>query len=329
MATSPVARPQFHLFPDDNTQHFQAAQPLHQPPVHSHYRPFSTLYTDPPYIDLQPPRKPSRLKRASSVGAMQALSHMMPGRDKTSKPNPFSLSNAPKMPAALKFKSRWSPAHDDSEPAPAAMKKKRSMASLFSSAEALVESGNGEPITGQRRSPLGAAYHVSTPPPSASVHKAPPSAHKAVAFKDSTSDPDLQSPFLPKDIWSKRNNMSLHPYHDRVPYMQAYNPILLDKCVLSRIYAAFLADFSIASDYHTDILLRHLSEGRPSFHDFGKKPPATILDLGCGQGHWTLYTASVWKQSQITGVDIVDITLPAFETTDNLFFKQANLCVAW
>jgi hypothetical protein len=35
--------------------------------------------------------------------------------------------------------------------------------------------------------------------------------------------------FIPKSIWAKRHNMKLHPYHQDVPYMQAYDPILLDR----------------------------------------------------------------------------------------------------
>ncbi len=53
--------------------------------------------------------------------------------------------------------------------------------------------------------------------------------------------------------------------------------------------------------------------------------PATVLDLVVARaiGSYTLLTSG--RQSQITGLDIVDITLPAFETTENAWFKQGNL----
>lgn len=63
----------------------------------------------------------------------------------------------------------------------------------------------------------------------------------------------------------------------------------------------------------------------PTFHDFGSKPPQTVLDLGCGQGHWVLEAAAIWKDSQITGFDMVDVTLPAFGSTDNVKFVRGNL----
>jgi SAM-dependent methyltransferase len=100
--------------------------------------------------------------------------------------------------------------------------------------------------------------------------------------------------------------MKLHPYHQDVPYMQAYDPILLD------------------SDRYSDLLLRRLNHGYPSFHHYGKNPPATVLDLGCGPGHWVLHAATVWKTSQVTGLDLVDLALPGFETTENANFVLGN-----
>lgn len=238
-------------FPDSNSPlqpRFPSPQP--RPRIQSHYRPFSTLFSEAPYTDA-PPHTHPRLKRSSSVGAMQALSNMgialAGSKDKSKTPKDSSsprFPSAPRMPASLRFKSKRT--DDDSastssgttRPSPAAvhMKKKRSMASLFTSSDAPnVGSGNGDPNTGLRRSPL-VAHHVSPPPlPTPDNGNKTSPANKALL---STSDPDILSIFLPKDIWSRRHNMTLHPYHERVPYMQAYDPILLDKCVyLPHIYA--------------------------------------------------------------------------------------------
>ena len=81
------------------------------------------------------------------------------------------------------------------------------------------------------------------------------------------------------------------------------------------------------SDRYSDLLLRRLNHGYPSFHNYGKNPPATVLDLGCGPGHWVLHAATVWKTSQITGLDLVDLALPGFETADNANFVLGNLYV--
>ncbi|KAG7449461.1 uncharacterized protein BT62DRAFT_1003043 [Guyanagaster necrorhizus] len=58
-------------------------------------------------------------------------------------------------------------------------------------------------------------------------------------------------------------------------------------------------------------LLKHLnSVDGPSFHHYGNNPPATVLDLGCGEGHWMLDAAVAWKGygTKVTGFDMVDIT---------------------
>ena len=52
-----------------------------------------------------------------------------------------------------------------------------------------------------------------------------------------------------------------------------------------------------------------------------------VLDLGCGPGHWVLHAASTWKTSKVIGLDLVDLTLPAFETTENAHFVLGNLYV--
>ncbi|KAI0828909.1 hypothetical protein BC628DRAFT_1178336 [Trametes gibbosa] len=91
----------------------------------------------------------------------------------------------------------------------------------------------------------------------------------------------------------RRRNMPHHPFrYEDVPYMQAYSQILLE------------------NDFQTHELLRRLAPiDSPTFHSFGKKAPAEVLDLGCGEGFWVLQAAKMWKPShtRVTGLDLVDL----------------------
>jgi hypothetical protein len=83
------------------------------------------------------------------------------------------------------------------------------------------------------------------------------------------------------------------------------------------------------ADLYTDILLQRLvPSGSPTFHDYGKRPPAFVLDLGCGPGHWMLYAAGVWKSSIITGLNLVNLTLPEVATTENVHFRRGTCMVS-
>ncbi|KAI0720115.1 hypothetical protein C8T65DRAFT_706094 [Cerioporus squamosus] len=87
--------------------------------------------------------------------------------------------------------------------------------------------------------------------------------------------------------------MPHHPFRSEdVPYMQAYNQM------------------SLENDYQTHQLLCRLKPGdSPTFHKFGKKPPADVLDLGCGEGFWVHHAAKLWKSSntKVTGLDLIDV----------------------
>ncbi|TFK25141.1 hypothetical protein FA15DRAFT_680390 [Coprinopsis marcescibilis] len=65
------------------------------------------------------------------------------------------------------------------------------------------------------------------------------------------------------------------------------------------------------NDRHTGDLLHRLNgTTSPSFYDYGNIPPMTVLDLGCGQGHWVVDAAIAWKGhgTKVTGYDMVDIS---------------------
>ncbi|KDR85662.1 hypothetical protein GALMADRAFT_205035 [Galerina marginata CBS 339.88] len=312
MAALTTTRPVSQILSDDFDLFPDPLGPL--PPSskrrQSHYRPFSTLYTESPYIEID--TKPTRLKRASSVGGLQAFQTMTFFKSKkdSSSTTPQIGSPGRKVSAPLKLKAKRDDtkkptASSSTRPLspPSRLKTKRSMASIFTGSDATATAPiSASPESVNLFSPL-ASGSVSAHP------STPEDPHKSVKFKETEPRPDHGPPpqtFVPMNIWAKRHNMKLHPYGSEAVYMQAYDPILLE------------------NDRYSELLLQRLSNGYPSFYDYGKKPPATALDLGCGEGHWVLFASSIWKTSQITGFDLVDIALPTFETTENVHFVQGN-----
>ncbi|CAA7268092.1 unnamed protein product [Cyclocybe aegerita] len=296
------------------------------PPGHarrrSHYRPFSTLYTESPYIEFDGPPATCR-KRVSSIGGLQAFAAMGMGmnfmdrgkkrerereeRTEACRLLPIKVTDSvvsnprPTTPSPL-CDSLAPPNAQDSSPsssrlAPVAprVKKKRSMVSLFNSSDS--PSSDDSPLR---------SHSPSLSPPQKPEDTQKLSSRKHMLRNAKQGDVDPTQHFVPKSIWAKRHNMKLHPYQGDAPYMQAYDPILLE------------------SDRYTDILFQRLSNGSPSFYDYGKKPPANVLDLGCGPGYWILHGANVWRNTKFTGFDLVDITLAAFETMENVEFVQGN-----
>ena len=57
--------------------------------------------------------------------------------------------------------------------------------------------------------------------------------------------------FLPKNIWARQHNMKLHPYQKRVPYMQAYDPISLQRYVHMSTIVVNLTSYTPAIDIRT------------------------------------------------------------------------------
>lgn len=86
------------------------------------------------------------------------------------------------------------------------------------------------------------------------------------------------------------------------------------------------------SDRLTEVLLQKInSNGSPTFHDYGVKPPMNVLDLGCGFGRWVVEAAVTWKSfgTQVTGLDLVDVSKLNSEldgaSLDNITWVRGNL----
>lgn len=62
------------------------------------------------------------------------------------------------------------------------------------------------------------------------------------------------------------------------------------------------------------MLLRRITPNHgPSFHDYGERPPARVLDLGCGRGDWIVDAAGSWPNTHFTGLDLVRIASASWE----------------
>ncbi|KAF6759407.1 hypothetical protein DFP72DRAFT_1063782 [Ephemerocybe angulata] len=108
------------------------------------------------------------------------------------------------------------------------------------------------------------------------------------------------------------------------------------KRIKSRIGAYPLDPYDtilLDNDRHTGDLLNRLNgTGCPSFYEYGSDPPATVLDLGCGQGHWVVDAAIAWKGhgTKVTGYDMVDISKVLLPwavkqgVADNIRFVRGN-----
>ncbi|KAF8899220.1 hypothetical protein BD779DRAFT_68171 [Infundibulicybe gibba] len=327
MASTSAARPVSHLPSPPSSaspvaDHFTLSQ--RRPQVASHYRPFSIVSSssnDDSCPPLQRKPRPLSLARPFSSSNLSALATMGfnfkdigGGRDKEhSRLRKVSDSHKARPSPLARTTSSTSVALDRPSSSSGGrfinkIKKKKSFVSLFTD------------VTSNPPGPV--------PPPSGSPNplveeQEEPAPHTKPEQRDEEDDYEVTDRFVRKNIWIKRNSMKLHPYPSEAPYMQAYDPILLEKCVIFCIGGAHYS--SPPSDRQTDMLLRRLNpSGSPSFHDYGQIPPSKILDLGCGQGHWILEAATAWPQSHVTGLDLVNVSLPSCENVENLQFVRGN-----
>ncbi|PPQ96782.1 hypothetical protein CVT26_006266 [Gymnopilus dilepis] len=81
-----------------------------------------------------------------------------------------------------------------------------------------------------------------------------------------------------------------------------------------------------------ELLMRLNPTASPSYHNYGNMPPTSVLDLGCGEGHWVVDAAIAWKGygTKVTGYDMVDISQRLLSwaeeqgVKDNIRFVQGN-----
>ncbi|EAU92602.2 hypothetical protein CC1G_06613 [Coprinopsis cinerea okayama7 len=322
-------------------------QPERPRAVRSHYRPHSTLYLDERPVShyqqqqrssvLVKARRQSTLERSASVSIAMGLGVMKRSADKDRAKELTKLrirklsehSGTPPLspltpsPTAESTKRVSRPrtaggettsSERSSSSGTAALHKvkaQRSMASLFSAAadvspsmassDSIPRSKSSAPPSSFRPTKMDVDRLPQTPttPRSKRSSRVEFDDHQKGKLKKDTT-------FMDNNVWLSQSNTKVHPYFGEAPYMQAYDTQCLE------------------NDRYSELLLQRLSPTSPSFHDYGKKPPLTVLDLGCGQGHWALRAASLWPNSRITGFDIMDITLPTFQTTENLTFVKGN-----
>ncbi|KAK0230616.1 hypothetical protein IW262DRAFT_1262797 [Armillaria fumosa] len=156
-----------------------------------------------------------------------------------------------------------------------------------------------KPSQDQSQANTGSDFSDPSSPRSFSVDTA--------SFIGSTSF-SIEPQWTPTSSPSKRNSYPLDPY----------DSILLEQDRLG-----------------TELLKRLNSVDGPSFHHYGNNPPATVLDLGCGEGHWMLDAAVAWKGygTKVTGFDMVDITKSLRTAaarngvSENISFVKGNLYV--
>ncbi|KAF9531876.1 hypothetical protein CPB83DRAFT_891220 [Crepidotus variabilis] len=306
MVTSESATPVQHRFSSSLDSPTSSASPT--PTRTSHYRPFSTLLTHSPYSEHSTPQS---LKRSSSSSGFQALQMGLHFKAKQEHRH-IQVSPTSEMICPPLLHSSTAPAAHTQMPANShqlrRVKKKKSMVSLFSTASETSPTAERTPVTASNVNPSSPpnTNHPPSPRPTEIVERRAPYKSATLPVSISFGPASAIERFVPKNVWAKRHNMKLHPYQKDVPYMQAYDPVLLE------------------SDRYTDLLLQRLTNGSPSFHDYGATPPSTVLDLGCGPGYWILHAANVWKQSNFTGFDLVDITLPDMESAENIHFVQGD-----
>ncbi|KAF8589699.1 hypothetical protein K439DRAFT_1628472 [Ramaria rubella] len=116
-----------------------------------------------------------------------------------------------------------------------------------------------------------------------------------------------------RHVWVNQSYVSAHS-KDTVPYPLAYDTV------------------NVQTDRHAHNLVKQLFYGRPSIHgDLPQRPPAFVLDLGCGDGTWLLEAAQCWKNTRFYGLDLQNLHPPCAhlvaelgEIADNISFTYYN-----
>ncbi|KAE9409188.1 hypothetical protein BT96DRAFT_970148 [Gymnopus androsaceus JB14] len=270
-------------------------------PVRSHYRPFSTIISPPPDSSSAVDASPSKLRRTSgSSSRNRPLSSAFPNMG-------FLKSNKHKGKEKEKEDSGFF----------RTLKPKKSMNTL------VVLHEEGPPLSSTPPSIYTPSLALSFAESSTAGYSTPGSSSSSSTFIPGTSSSNPNSPaptisnfdytdrFEPKENWiTRKHRLKLHPYGAEAPYMQSYDSVAL------------------SIDRYMHILLRRLNaNGTPSFYNYAKHnkhPPTSVLDLGCGQGHWILDAASSWPDAQIVGLDLVDVTLPDVHKIEHLKFVRGN-----
>jgi hypothetical protein len=240
-----------HPFPVDQSTPLRRTRS----PVTSHYRPFSLLISEPP----SEPRRRS-IFRSPSFASM-GFSFMDRSREKDKAkgkekekeeeqgyPRKISLNSNPSNISPNRSEPHLTlsprpPKHTDRPstssglftlPREKGLKKKRSLSSLLSAATS--ESTTGTNTPSSRSGSLSPVYLPHTHSPlgtSDSVQLDESNAKDDVTIKAAEVEkprPRRRSAnFIRKNTWLKRQNMNVHPYPLEAPYMQAYEPLQLEK----------------------------------------------------------------------------------------------------
>jgi SAM-dependent methyltransferase len=270
--------------------------PLQEPPPAassaSHYKPISTIIS-PPANSNASPSKSLRLNSRNNGGsrplssAFSNMGFLKPSRKGKEK------EERPVTPQRDSFLNRT-------------LKPKKSLNSLVVLHEEHPLSSTPPAVytpsltsTFAESSTAGYSIPDSSPGPSSST------------FTSTISPSNEEDKYETKENWiTRKNRLKLHPYGAQAPYMQSYDPVAL------------------SVDRYTHMLLRRLiANGTPTFYDYAKhkkSTPTSILDLGCGEGHWIIDASKSWPDAQIVGFDLVDILLPEVRKINRLSFIRGN-----
>ncbi|KAF9074984.1 hypothetical protein BDP27DRAFT_1359191 [Rhodocollybia butyracea] len=271
--------------------------PRSRSPSKSHYRPFSTLLSPPDSLDVSPSKSRRSSSRPNSTRPLSSAMGFLKvgmGKDKGKE-----KEDKPVAPQREGFFNRT-------------LKPKKSLNSLV----VLQEEGSSTPpslytpsLASSFAESSTAGFSTSTPTPSSS----------STFLPSSSTTPGIEigeydfreDKYEAKENWiTRKHRLKLHPYGDAAPYMQSYDAVAL------------------SIDRYMHKLLRRInSNNTPSFHDYSKHQetlPASILDLGCGEGHWIIDSANSWPDARFVGFDLVDVTLPDMHNNERIKFIRGN-----